>query len=102
MRIRLQASGFGVLPGPDGVTPVLLRDRPRREDQGREGQKCLRALTPGTWRPSQTRQPPVSALPSPFASLASPEFGRLAKDALDHHAGCVIATSRMLGCSGYV
>lgn len=35
---------------------------------------------------TQTRQPPVSALPSPFASLAPPEFGRLANDARDHHA----------------
>ncbi|MCA1706196.1 MAG: hypothetical protein LC808_24190, partial [Actinobacteria bacterium] len=35
---------------------------------------------------TQTRQPPVSALPSPFACLAPPEFGRLANDAGDHHA----------------
>jgi hypothetical protein len=34
---------------------------------------------------TQTCQPPVSALPSPFASLAPPEFGRLAKDTGDHH-----------------
>ena len=34
---------------------------------------------------TQTRPPPVSAPPSPFASLAPPEFGRLAKDAHDHY-----------------
>ena len=28
----------------------------------------------------------MSTLPSPFASLAPPEFGRLANDARDHHA----------------
>jgi hypothetical protein len=35
---------------------------------------------------TQTCHPPVSALPSPFACLAPPEFGRLANDARDHHA----------------
>ena len=35
---------------------------------------------------TQTCQSPVSALPSPFACLAPPEFGRLANDARDHHA----------------
>ncbi len=35
---------------------------------------------------TKTCPPPVSALPSPFASLAPPEFGRLAKGARDHHA----------------
>ena len=35
---------------------------------------------------TQTRQPPDSILSSPVASLAPPEFGRLAKDARDHNA----------------
>ena len=35
---------------------------------------------------TQTCQPPVSALPSPFASLAPPEFGRLTNNARDDHA----------------
>ena len=35
---------------------------------------------------TQTRPPPVGAPPSSFASLAPPEFGRLTKNAHDHHA----------------
>jgi hypothetical protein len=35
---------------------------------------------------TQTCQPPVSALPSPFVSLAPPEFSRLATNARDDHA----------------
>ena len=35
---------------------------------------------------TQTCQPPVSAPPSPVASLAPPEFGRLTNNARDDHA----------------